>query len=114
MRAAHWIAMVFGVVAVALSLGAAQAEPAQKSAASRVRTAFDVLPKSDRLAVQAAEAMSPTEAEACKGRGSAQLGRVCTAHVLIQASQTGKLRFVTVDRREGPATTVLTRIPVAH
>jgi hypothetical protein len=99
-------------MALALSVGGAGAEPAQGAAASRVRTAFDVLPKSDRLAVQAAEAMSAAEAEACKGRGSAQLGRVCTAHMLLQASQTGKVRFVTVDRREGAATTILTKVPV--
>jgi hypothetical protein len=101
--------------AVAVSLGGvASADPAKDGASTRVRTAFDVLPKSDRLAVQAAEAMRPTEAEACKGRDSGQLGRVCTAHLLIQASQTGKIRFITVDRQEGAATTVLTRIPVAE
>lgn len=101
------------IVALALSAGISHAGELA-APVSRIRTAFDVLPKSDRLAVEAAEAMSPAEAEACKGRGSAQLGRVCTAHILIQAGQTGKVRFVTVDRREGPSTTVLTKVRVAH
>ena len=101
-------------LAIGLPLASVQAGQAEQVSAKRVAAAFDVLPKGDRLAVETAQSLTTREEAACNGRAFPQLGRVCAAHILIKVGQERKARFITVERREGEATTVLERIPVAH
>jgi hypothetical protein len=106
------------VVALGLAIGlpqaSVQAGEAEQVSAKRVATAFDVLPMGDRVGVESAQSLTTAVGAACNGRALPQLGRVCAAHILIKVGQERKARFITVERHEGEATTILERIPVAH